>query len=896
MPNSAVAHLATNPVRRSSLIASLLVCVVSTTVALLGWSLDLPRLLDYGYRDLPAHPDDLAGLLAVCAAFIAAMRPAPTWLIASLLFSSTLIALLCLFQHPFIATEAVHAGITPAILILLVISVALLRLRRVDLMRVAALTAALAASLAMLAASVTLHATGMLPSPGSVTPPMDLAVALPIAITAIVLAAAVLVEACDGALAVLAQQENPGWHNLHYVLPFILVTPALIVVVQGLIVPLPPDLIQLLAVVPLETIILGTVVWWLVTGLVTERMATREFARALDNGPIVMVDGAGTIVYWSRGCEELYGWPAALAIGQNKHALLHSRTLDGTPPLPTGAPGKVGGTELIERHRDGHEVRVLEQARSADGSTTRAVLSMSDITARAAAERALGDSETRLLLAAQAHSIGVFEWDARSNAIHWVGNTETMLGVAPGTIRDYASWAADVFPEDRETIERRMAAAIWAKADRFSFTYRMRRPDGEVRVIEGSSRCFYDEKGHPDRAIGVNIDVTDRVANETQLAAREAQLRSVLETVPDAMIVIDEKGIILTFSPAAERLFGYAARQVVGANVALLMPDHHGVHHDDYLRRYRETGTRRVLDRTRFLTARRADGQEVPIELRVGEARYADVRVFTGFVRDISERLESEERLDSLRSELTHVGRLNAMGELAAGLAHEINQPLTAIANYLAAARRGVAQHADQGGQSSAMLLEQITAAGEQSLRAGEIIRRMRDFAARHETDSRVEPVETAIREASALVLVGYERLDVTICYDLDPQADHMLADRIQIQQVLVNLLRNSLDALYTMPKDNRRIRVATRALDADWIEITVSDSGPGIADVILSQLYMPFTSTKGEAGMGIGLSICRRIVEAHGGSLRAENLAAGGAAFSFTVPRVVIKPGGKQR
>jgi len=194
------------------------------------------------------------------------------------------------------------------------------------------------------------------------------------------------------------------------------------------------------------------------------------------------------------------------------------------------------------------------------------------------------------------------------------------------------------------------------------------------------------------------------------------------------------------------------------------------------------------------------------------------------------------------------------------------------------------------------MLLEQITAAGEQSLRAGEIIRRMRDFAARHETDSRVEPVETAIREASALVLVGYERLDVTICYDLDPQADHMLADRIQIQQVLVNLLRNSLDALYTMPKDNRRIRVATRALDADWIEITVSDSGPGIADVILSQLYMPFTSTKGEAGMGIGLSICRRIVEAHGGSLRAENLAAGGAAFSFTVPRVVIKPGGKQR
>ena len=861
-------------------------------VALLGWSLDLPRLLDYGYTAVPAHPDDVAGLLLVCSAFNAILRPAPPWLIGSLLLASILIAVLCLIEHPFVPNAALRGGMAPAVLSLLVISVALLRTRRVDLMRVAALTAALAASLAMLAASVTLHSKGMSLSPDRVATPIVLAIALPIAIAALVLAFAILVEACDGALVALVEQDDTGWRNLHYVLPFIFVTPALIVVVQGMIVPLPPDLIQLMAVVPLETIVLGTVVWWLVTGLVTERMATRALASALDNGPVVMVDRAGTIVHWSKGCEALYGWPAALAIGQSKHALLHSRTLDGTPPSPIGAACNAGGTELIERHRDGHELRVLEQARRTEGIDALAVLSMSDITARAAAERALGDSETRLLLAAQAHSIGVFEWDAQSNAIHWVGNTETLLGVPAGTIRDYQSWANDVFQEDRKTIERRMAAAIWAKADRFSFTYHMRRPSGEVRVIEGSSRCFYDETGRLDRAIGVNIDVTDRVANEAQLAAREAQLRSVLETVPDAMIVVDEKGIVLTFSPAAERLFGYAARQVVGANVAMLMPDHHGVHHDGYISRYLQTGTKRVLGRTRFLTARRANGEDVPIELRVGEACYGNVRVFTGFVRDISERLESEERLDSLRSELTHVGRLNAMGELAAGLAHEINQPLTAIANYLAAARRGVTQ----GGQDAAALLAQITAAGEQSLRAGEIIRRMRDFAARHETDSRVEPVETTIREASALVLVGYERLDVTICYDLDPQADHMRADRIQIQQVLVNLLRNSLDALYTMSKDQRRIRVATRALNAEWIEIAVSDSGPGIADVILSQLYMPFTSTKGDAGMGIGLSICRRIVEAHGGSLRAENLAAGGASFRFTVPRVVIKAGGKRQ
>ena len=422
------------------------------------------------------------------------------------------------------------------------------------------------------------------------------------------------------------------------------------------------------------------------------------------------------------------------------------------------------------------------------------------------------------------------------------------------------------------------------------------RKDGSEFLASVTITALHDDAGAL-RGFGKVIrDITDEKAAEAAILRREHHLRSILNTVPDAMIVMNEHGVIVSFSAAAALVFGYETDEVIGRNVAMLMPPANAAAHDAHLHTYRRTGVRHVIGNVRLEHGLRKNGEVFPIELAVGEASIAGERIFTGFIRDISQRQATERRLKELQAELVHVSRVSAMGTMASTLAHEINQPLTAIANYLAAARRGVAQQADQGGQSSAMLLEQITAAGEQSLRAGEIIRRMRDFAARHETDSRVEPVETAIREASALVLVGYERLDVTICYDLDPQADHMLADRIQIQQVLVNLLRNSLDALYTMPKDNRRIRVATRALDADWIEITVSDSGPGIADVILSQLYMPFTSTKGEAGMGIGLSICRRIVEAHGGSLRAENLAAGGAAFSFTVPRVVIKPGGKQR
>lgn len=506
MPNSAVAQAATTPVRRSSLIASLVVCAASTATVVLGWALRLPELMTFGVAGPVAQPLDVVGLLFVCAALIAVRRPAPTALTAGLLLTPALIATVSVLHD--LAMPGDRWDGIPAILGLLVVGVALLWTQRVDLMRIAALTAALAASLSLMALGATLHATGR-----HALPEMDLP--LPTVIPATVLAAALLIESCAGALAVLARQDATGWRNLSLMLPVILVAPALILVVQTLAFPGLSDPTQLMSVVPLETLLLGAVIWWLITGLVTERMATHELARALDNGPVVMIDSAGTIVHWSRGCEDLYGWPAALAIGRNKYALLHSHRLNGQVPLLPGAHDPSGGIELIEQHRDGHELRVLEIAHSADGASKLAVLSISDITARAAAERALGDSETRLLLAAQAHSIGVFEWDTRSNAIHWVGNTEMLLGIPPGTIRDYASWAADVFPEDLEIIRKRMAAAIWAKADRFSFTYRMRRPDGEVRTIEGSSRCFYDEAGHLDRAIGVNIDVTERVANET---------------------------------------------------------------------------------------------------------------------------------------------------------------------------------------------------------------------------------------------------------------------------------------------------------------------------------------------------------------------------------------------
>ncbi|MBI2718911.1 MAG: PAS domain S-box protein, partial [Rhizobiales bacterium] len=177
------------------------------------------------------------------------------------------------------------------------------------------------------------------------------------------------------------------------------------------------------------------------------------------------------------------------------------------------------------------------------------------------------------------------------------------------------------------------------------------------------------------------------LAQNAAIVEREAHLQSILDTVPDGMIVIDERGIVLSFSAAAERIFGYTADEVCGRNVNLLMPSPHREHHDDYIRRYLTTGERRIVGIGRVVAGQRKDGSTFPMELAVGEVSQGSRRLFTGFVRDITERQLTRQRLQELQSELSHVSRVSEMGQMASALAHEINQPLTAASNYLQAAR-----------------------------------------------------------------------------------------------------------------------------------------------------------------------------------------------------------------
>lgn len=363
------------------------------------------------------------------------------------------------------------------------------------------------------------------------------------------------------------------------------------------------------------------------------------------------------------------------------------------------------------------------------------------------------------------------------------------------------------------------------------------------------------------------------------LLAREAHLQSILHTVPDAMVVIDEHGLIQSFSSAAERQFGYTEVEVVGRNVSMLMPEPYRSSHDSYLERYNRTGERRIIGIGRVVVGERKDGSTFPMELSVGEMQSRDRRYFTGFVRDLTERHVTQSRLQDLQSELIHVSRLSALGEMSSALAHELNQPLLAISSYLGGLQRMIRNGAELSGERVDDILTKTI---EQSLRAGEIIRHLRSFVSQGEAERHVESVAKIVQEASALGLIGARQQGVHISLTLDPRADLVLADRIQIQQVLLNLIRNAMEAM--AGGDQRSLEISSRALDQEWLELSVADTGPGLPESVSSRLFQPFVTTK-EQGMGVGLSICRTIVEAHGGQIVAVANPPGGTVFRFTLP-----------
>ncbi len=379
--------------------------------------------------------------------------------------------------------------------------------------------------------------------------------------------------------------------------------------------------------------------------------------------------------------------------------------------------------------------------------------------------------------------------------------------------------------------------------------------------------------------------------------AQDAQHRTslldlIIRTAPDAIVTIDEAGRILSFSPAAERMFGYAEAEVVGSNVAMLMPEPYRSQHDNYLARYLETGEKRIIGIGREVRALRRSGEVFVAELAVGELRQGDRRVFTGFIRDATDRVQAVAKSVRLQRQLDKVARIRTLGEMATALAHEINQPLAAISNFSRAA-----QHMLAAGNAAdlAKVASHLDHVAREAQRAGEILVRMRRMVERGAADQQPEDINDIIRETVRLGQISATLDGVEVVCELGEEIPPVLADRIQIQQVLLNLMRNSTEAI--AGDDAHAIHIATSLQPIrgsvtvkaarhshDEVLITISDTGPGLSDAQSHAIWEPFTSDK-SSGLGVGLSICKSIISAHGGRIWAENSSDGGACFHFTLP-----------
>jgi two-component system sensor kinase FixL len=468
--------------------------------------------------------------------------------------------------------------------------------------------------------------------------------------------------------------------------------------------------------------------------------------------------------------------------------------------------------------------------------------------------------------------------DVDATVTFWNARAEALFGYEAGEI--VGRKITLIVPPDRIGEEAAILERVRRGEKLTRFETRRQRKDGTIIPVSLTISPVRDAQGRIVGVCKVARDLSEAERASREIDRRGALLGSILETVPDALVVIDQQGLIHSFSAAAERLFGWMAAEVLGRNVSLLMPAPYREEHDSYLERYLATGERRIIGIGRVVTGQRKDGSIFPMELAVGEVHLPGVRLFTGFVRDLTERQDRERRLAEVRSELIHVSRLSELGQMVSALAHEVNQPLTAMANYLSGARRLFAGGNVEGG------LQAMERVAEQSERARRIIQGLRDFARKRETQRRVESLARTIEEASGLALVGVGS-GVRLELDIAADAAEAFIDKVQIQQVLLNLMRNAIEAMAGL--ERREIAVSTSRA-GDRVAIRIADTGPGLPEKVRARLFEPFVTTKAD-GMGVGLSICRTIVEAHGGELVAADREGGGTVFTFSVPTPASVP-----
>ena len=356
------------------------------------------------------------------------------------------------------------------------------------------------------------------------------------------------------------------------------------------------------------------------------------------------------------------------------------------------------------------------------------------------------------------------------------------------------------------------------------------------------------------------------------------ELHALIDTIPDALVVIDASGRIVSFSKGAEEMFGYSEDEVFGENVSLLMPSPDRERHDSYIRHHLETGEKRIIGIGRVTTARRRNGFTFPIELSIGKLQLGEEQGFVGFIRDLTDSEKTRQQLQTMQSELARSSRVSSMGSLATSLAHDLNQPLTAMTNYAQAARDLLA---DPQNRDSANVREALKECASEALRARDIVHQLREFILRDDARFETASIQKIARDAVALSLIDGDMRNVDVSIDIDPSCEMVFVEPLENQQVLVNLVRNAFEAM--KQSTTRILTITGTATDKGLVEISVADSGPGIEEDAADRIFRPFVTSK-PTRLGLGLPICRTIITYHGGKIWLEKSKFGGAQFNFTV------------
>lgn len=398
-----------------------------------------------------------------------------------------------------------------------------------------------------------------------------------------------------------------------------------------------------------------------------------------------------------------------------------------------------------------------------------------------------------------------------------------------------------------------------------------RRRDGTVLPIDLSVAEM--NVGGRRGFIGVIRDISQRKQAE---AARD-HLAAIVQSTNDAVIGKNLAGYITSWNKGAEKIYGYTPDEAIGRPISMLAPP--GLK-DEIPRLIERIRRGEVI--TNYETTRvTKDGRQLDMSITLSPIRdrSGEIVGVSTIARDVTELTQAQERIQEITAEMIHMSRLTAMGQLSSSLAHELNQPLTAVANYAEAARQLLATAPTA---PPARVTEFLEKAAGQADRAGQIIRRLRAFVEKGSIERNEISLGEVVEEATALAMVGTAGDAIRLVYETAPDLPAVQIDKVQIQQVVVNLVRNAVEVLRG---GERRVLVVRTGRGPDGSqEVAVADTGPGIAPEIADQLFKPFVTTKAD-GMGIGLSICQSIIEAHGGRIWAEPNPGGGAVFRFVIP-----------